>query len=162
MLSFHNDPALKEEYEARVLRHQELDEIVQHVGYETNGKTRGCAVGCTLNRYDHHGYETELGLPEWLARLEDVIHEGLSLPQAKLWPAAFLAAIPVGVDLALVKWRFGAFLMRDSAYSAYSARSAAYSACSAAYSADSGYSAARSAAYVSCRDELLRLLREAA
>jgi hypothetical protein len=100
MLSFHNDPAVKEKYLKRVVAHREADRIIQGTGWE-NGL--GCAVGCTLESYDHARYPIELGLPEWLARLEDVIFENLPQQEAMLWPEKFLSAIPVGVDVEKVK-----------------------------------------------------------
>ena len=100
MLSFHNDENIKQKYLDRVKKHAELDNIIQGTGWY-NGK--GCAVGCTLENYDHSRYPIELGLPEWLARLEDGIFENLPLAEAKEWPAKFLAAIPVGVDVEIVR-----------------------------------------------------------
>ena len=47
-----------------------------------------------------------MGLPIWLANLEDVIFEGLPLKQALLFPASFLKAIPIGLtenDFELIK-----------------------------------------------------------
>ena len=111
MRAFHNDPALKEKYLARVRAHAAADEIV-HGQYWENGK--GCAVGCTIHGSDHARYETELGIPEWLARLEDSLFENLSNGGAKAFPEQFLAAIPVGVDLELVRWQFCSFLMREN------------------------------------------------
>jgi len=105
LLTFHNDPAIKAKYLARVLAHAKANEIVQGTGFIKNGKVRACAVGCTLDVYDHSRYPGELGLPEWLAYLEDSIHEGLTLAQAKKWPARFLRAIPVGVDVEPVRWQ---------------------------------------------------------
>lgn len=75
--AFHGDPAIKRKYLARILAHAKADEIVQGIGYEHNGTVRGCAVGCTLDVYDHARYPIELGLPEWIGHLEDCIHEGL-------------------------------------------------------------------------------------
>ena len=100
MLSFHNDKAIKNKYVNRILVHQQADRIIQGTGWE-NGK--GCAVGCTLENYDHSRYPIELGLPEWLARLEDRIFENLPKQNALLWPAEFLKAIPVGVDTEIVR-----------------------------------------------------------
>lgn len=96
LLSFHNDPKIKEKYLARVKTHREQDAIIQGTGWE-NGK--GCAVGCTLEDYKHSLYPIELGLPVWLARLEDAIFEGLPLSVAVLWPERFLSAINVGSNL---------------------------------------------------------------
>jgi hypothetical protein len=94
MLSFHGKQEIKDKYLARVIKHRELDNIIQGIGWE-NGK--GCAVGCTLENYDHSRYPIELGLPEWLARLEDRIFEGFPKEKAMFWPERFLASIPVGV-----------------------------------------------------------------
>lgn len=111
MIAYHGKPEVKETYLTRVRAHAAADEIIQGVTWE-NGK--GCAVGCTLHTYDHRRYERELGLPEWLARLEDTIFEGLPNEQAKLFPEQFLSAIPVGANLEPVKWKFCAFLMREN------------------------------------------------
>lgn len=94
MLSFHNDPKIKRKYIARVKAHRKADKLIQGVTYK-NG--RGCAVGCTLLAYDHKRYPIELGLPTWLAYLEDAIFENLPAEYAKLWPEAFLRAIPIGI-----------------------------------------------------------------
>src|ERR1044071_8267683 len=100
MLSFHNDPAVKTKYLKRVQKHRKADNIIQGTGWN-NGK--GCAVGCTLESYDHERYPIELGLPVWLARLEDTIFEGLSHKEAMKWPERFLKAIPVGVNVEMVR-----------------------------------------------------------
>ena len=112
MLSYHNDEAVKAKYLARVQAHAAADEIIQGDGW-VNGK--GCTVGCTLHDYDHSRYPIELGLPEWLARLEDTIFEGLPNAVAKEFPAKFLEAIPVGVDLEPVKWRLALVLLAENA-----------------------------------------------
>jgi hypothetical protein len=103
MLAFHNDPAIKAKYLARVEEHQKADQIVKGLYWEGG---RGCAVGCTLHSSNHAAYETEMGIPEMLARLEDGIFEGLPMASAKLFPHRFLSAIPVGADLSLVGWKF--------------------------------------------------------
>jgi len=100
MLSFHNDPAIKQKYLDRLKHHMEMDNIIQGTGWE-NGK--GCAVGCTLENYDHSRYTIELGLPVWIAYLEDRIFEGLENKKSKFWPYNFLNSIPVGVDVEIVK-----------------------------------------------------------
>jgi hypothetical protein len=76
------------------------DELVRGMGW--NGK-KGCAVGCTLEAYDHSRYPIELGLPEWVAHLEDKIFEGLPLKESKTWPLRFLESIPVGADIDAIK-----------------------------------------------------------
>jgi hypothetical protein len=95
MTSFHNDPTIKEKYLARVRMHRAADNLIQGTGWEYG---KGCAVGCTLENYSHSRYPIELGLPEWLAFLEDHIFEALSTDDAMAWPEAFLSAIPVGVS----------------------------------------------------------------
>lgn len=110
ILSYNNDPALKEKYLARVSAHAEADEIIKGQYWE-NGK--GCAVGCTIHSSNHAAYEEEIG-PEWLAQLEDTLFEGMDNGDAKAFPLAFLQAIPVGVNLERVKWQFCAFLLTEN------------------------------------------------
>jgi hypothetical protein len=109
MLAYHNDPAVKAKYLRRVRAHAKADRIIQGTGWD-NG--RGCAIGCTLEAYDHARYPIELGIPVGLARLEDQIFERLPESEAMKWPAAFLSAIPVGADLTLVWPRFALWLLR--------------------------------------------------
>jgi hypothetical protein len=47
----------------------------------------------------HSLYPERLGLPEWLALLEDAIFEGLPEDEALTWPRRFAEAVPVGADL---------------------------------------------------------------
>ena len=96
MQAFHNDPAIKEKYLARVRAHAAADEII-HGKYWEDGK--GCAVGCTVHSGNHAAYETELGIPQWLARVEDRLFEGMTNGTSMTWPIRFLEAIPVGADL---------------------------------------------------------------
>jgi len=98
--AYHGDPAIKAKYLDRVRAHAAADALTQGVGWK-NGK--GCAIGCTLEAYDHSRYPIELGLPEWLARLEDAIFEGLSHAEAMTWPESFLEAIHPGADLEPVR-----------------------------------------------------------
>ncbi len=115
----------KEDMLAEVQKHRKQDQIIQGTYGEQNGKWRGCAVGCSIHSVNalkgkkyqtnnHKVYETELGIPEWLARLEDTIFEGLPVAKAKLWPEQFIKAIPVGVDLEPVKWKFTVYLMKEN------------------------------------------------
>jgi hypothetical protein len=102
--AFHGDPKIKRKYLARVRRHQKADAIIQHYGYWKGG--RGCGVGCTIHSDQHSAYETELGIPEQLAHLEDALFEGMSTERSKTWPGEFLAAIKPGADLSKVTARF--------------------------------------------------------
>ena len=97
--AFHGQQEVKDEYIARIKKHQKLDNLVQNYGYWDGG--RGCAVGCTLevNADPHEQYPIELGLPIWLAHMEDHLFETLPLEDAKQWPLQFLEAIPVGAEV---------------------------------------------------------------
>ncbi len=111
MIAFHNDPKVKEKYLTRVIAHQKADNLIRGTGWE-NGK--GCAVGCTLENYNHSAYEIELGIPEWLARLEDTLFESMSLKKSKTWPEKFLEAIPIGADLEKIKTPFLILILKHS------------------------------------------------
>ena len=113
MKAFHNEPKIKEKYLDRVTMHEKADEIIKGQYWE-NGK--GCAVGCTIHSSNHASYETELGIPRIIARLEDGIFENLPNDLAKTWPRRFLEAIPVGADLSMVWPRFAVWLLLDKKY----------------------------------------------
>jgi hypothetical protein len=126
MQAYLNDPKLKRDFVKEVKWHQDQDKIIKGTYQEgSNGDFKACAVGCSihsLNRmkgksYDtskHKVYETELGIPEWLARLEDTIFEGLPDELAVKWPLRFAKAIPVGVNLEPVKWKISIFILSES------------------------------------------------
>ena len=103
MKAFHNDPAIKAKYLARVENHIKLDNLVRG---ETGDGGKGCAVWCTLDAYDHARYPIELGIPEWLARVEDKIFEEMSEQKSRTWPRDFLDAIAPGADLEKAKAPF--------------------------------------------------------
>jgi hypothetical protein len=110
LLAFHGNPKIKAKYLNRVKAHQKADEIVKGQ-YWQDGK--GCAVGCTIHSSNHRAYETELGIPLALARLEDSIFEGLPNELAKEWPSKFLSAIELGADLSFVWPKFALWLLTD-------------------------------------------------
>ena len=99
LLAYHGDPKIKELYIKRVKAHQKADRIIKGKYWE-DGK--GCAVGCTIEGNEHSKYETELGIPEILARLEDGLFEEMFNEEAMKFPLRFLEAIPVGADLSKV------------------------------------------------------------
>jgi hypothetical protein len=111
MLSYHSDPHIKANYVARVIAHADADEIVKGRYWE-NGK--GCAVGCTIHGESHESFERELGIPQMLAWLEDIIFEGLPNRLAKTWPERFLTVIAPGRDLSPVAWKFLHWLLTES------------------------------------------------
>lgn len=126
LVSFKNDPNLKAMFLAEIIRHREADQIVKGTyGTGRGADWRGCAVGCSVrslnirlgrdySTWDYSAYERELGISQWLARLEDIIFEGLPLNKAVLWPEQFTEAVPVGVNLEPVRPRFCAFLMQEN------------------------------------------------
>ena len=95
---------------AQLRRHAEADEIIKGQYWE-NGK--GCAVGCTIHSGKHAEYEPRFGIPEMIARLEDVIFEGLPNGESKKWPIDFMSAITPGADLSCVGWQFLHWLLTD-------------------------------------------------
>lgn len=96
MKAFHGDPEIQKLYLDRVRAHAKADEIVKGEYWE-DGK--GCAVGCTVHSDRHSDFERLLGIPTWLAYLEDIIFEKLPNKEAKKWPVEFLEAINLGSNL---------------------------------------------------------------
>src|ERR1700733_4087942 len=103
LIAYHGKSEIKAKYLARVEAHAAADEII-HGRYWENGK--GCAVGCTVHSDSHRAFETEIGIPLILARLEDTLFEEQRNGDAKTFPARFLAAIKPGADLSRVSWIF--------------------------------------------------------
>lgn len=116
MIAFHGSSEIKNKYLERVKEHQRLDEIVKGVYFRDGkpGERRMCGVGCTVHSGDHTAYERELGIPQWIARLEDTIFENLPDERAKRWPYEILDAINVGADLQKIRIPFIVFLMEQN------------------------------------------------
>jgi hypothetical protein len=125
MLTFHGDAKLKADLLAEIQRHRKQDQIIQgSYGEGDDAEWKGCAVGCSIHSLNkirnktkdvstHSVYETEFGIPAILAYLEDGIFEGLPQKEAVEFPAAFIQAVPVGVDLSKVVHRFLAWMLDD-------------------------------------------------
>lgn len=94
--AFHGKESIKRKYLKRVRAHARADELIKGFYWE-DGK--GCAVGCTVHSGSHNAYEDELGIPEWLAHIEDYVFEGLENGESQRWPLRFLKAIKVGSNL---------------------------------------------------------------
>ena len=109
--AYHNDKSIKDKYVKRVTWHFEQDNIIRGIGWD-GGK--GCAIGCTLEKYDHSQYPIELGIPEWLARVEDTLFEGMSKDKSRTWPIDFLKAVNIGSDLEAIKAPFMLFALKDT------------------------------------------------
>jgi hypothetical protein len=108
LTAFHGDQAIKDRYLARVKSHMEADRLIRGTGWDGY---KGCAIGCTLEAYDHSRYPIELGIPEWLAHLEDELFENMSKEKSRTWPHDFLSAITPGDDLDRVKAPFMIFVL---------------------------------------------------
>lgn len=111
MKAFFGEQVIKDKYLQRLDAHRAADQLIRGTGW-ANGK--GCAVGCTLEKYAHKAYETELGIPEWLARVEDEVFEGSREEYAMAWPSKFLSAIKPGADLKQVKGPFLIFILEST------------------------------------------------
>jgi hypothetical protein len=120
LVTYLNTPSLKVALLAEIEQHEQADLIVKGTYGQLNGVWHGCAIGCSLrslnilqhqrdpnvNTNVHARYVTELGLPLWLAYLEDNVFERLPDDLARTWPRRFAEAIPVGTtvdDLVLAK-----------------------------------------------------------
>jgi hypothetical protein len=115
--TFKNDQKIKDALIKRMDHHIEMDELLQG---STGSGGKGCTVWCALNNgelkkgYDHSAFPDVLGLPEWLARLHDVIYEGLETEDSKWFSKEWVRAIPVGVNVEPVKWKFSVFLLKEN------------------------------------------------
>lgn len=122
MQAYLNDPQLKADFLVGLSLHAATDHIVKGLYWE-NGK--GCAVGCsletlrkikglrTIDRSDHALYESLIGVPVALARIEDALFEALPNGHAKAWPIRFADAIAVGSDLSRVSDEWFFWLLAD-------------------------------------------------
>ncbi len=125
MLSYHNDENLKSLVISEMKKHREKDQFIKgSYGEYEDGKFKGCAVGCTIdslnlvldksyNTSEHSAFESALGIPEWLARLQDTLFENLPDDESSQFAVDFLSSVPVGVNLEPVKWKFCVFILKE-------------------------------------------------
>jgi hypothetical protein len=114
----------KTEFVRELKKHQKADDFIRGTYFNsTSGK--GCAVGCSLESVsrlkklkfsfdDHTLYEKHLGIPEWLARVEDTLFEGMTEERSKTWPVEFAEAIHPGADLEKVRVPFIVMLLEHT------------------------------------------------
>ncbi len=93
LVAFHGKVNEKEILLKQLQDHYDQDEIIKGEYWE---KGKGCAVGCTIHSDKHNKYESRLGIPEWVARLEDRLFEGMENADSKEFPSRLIKAIPVG------------------------------------------------------------------
>jgi hypothetical protein len=104
--AWHGDAALKVGVIATAEAHRAAD-LLRHgaTGRPASGEP-GCSVACTVGTYDHSLYPGRLGLPVWLARLQDEIYESLPRDGRHLddeWTVNLLGSIEPGADLDAVR-----------------------------------------------------------
>ncbi len=115
--AFNNKKYEKDFYVKRLIHHRKMEHLVQGTGWESNGETHGCAIGCLFEKYDHQLGPRLIGLPEWLLRLCDHLFEKLPSREANEFAIDWVKAIPVGADVGPVKrqlaiWRCEISLVR--------------------------------------------------
>ena len=97
MLSFHNDPAIKARYLDRISASLAAGRLGLFEDWEAD---HAYPVSLTLDDEDSDfsWYERDLGLPVWLAVIEDGLFLAMPQDRASTWPRDFLAAIPIGIS----------------------------------------------------------------
>ncbi len=125
MLTYHNNKKIKSSIVAEMKKHQKNDQFIKGSYSKMNGKFKGCAVGCAIDSFNirlgkaykndsHKAFEEAIGVPEWLARLQDGVFENLPDGESSQFAVDLLDAIPVGVDLTPVKWKFSVYLLKEN------------------------------------------------
>lgn len=116
LTAYHNDVALKEKLIREIPLYRE--KLLQDFRYCSAFKRS--LIWEYVSDFNNDGdkicakYETKLGVPRVLARLENNgIFESLFEERAKTWPQEFLAAIPVGADLTQVWPQYAVWLLVD-------------------------------------------------
>ncbi|GEM_PF-2345839 len=103
MKAFLGDMEIKKQFILRLKDSVKTGRLKKGIGWTGS---EGCAIGCTLYKYNSQAFETELGIPAVLARLEDYYYENLDAPLFEDWPVRFLDAIEPGADLSLAALNF--------------------------------------------------------
>lgn len=126
MRVFKDKPITKERFLYHLKEHQNQDAFVK--GYYANiseGVFKGCAVGCSIKSIsnelgrnlecsDHYLYEEYLGIPAWVARVEDTLFEGMGEYKRSIFPVEFGESLNEGSDLNEIKTPFLIYLLEES------------------------------------------------
>lgn len=141
--TYHANPQLKADFLAQISAHEQADALVKGSYGRMNGHFKGCAIGCSAyslavmqgqlpknaglfaSEPQHRRVADDLGLPLWLAYLEDNVFEMLPTELSKTWPRRLAEAIPVGAVIddrvlaqilvwSLTAERFGAIHATDN------------------------------------------------
>ncbi len=110
MRAFNGEQSIKDAILSRIAEHREAGNIVRNVEWK-DGK--GGAAAVTVNAYKFDRFETELGIPNELGRIEDRIFDGLHKNDGEQFAVDFIEAIEPGADLSAVKYRFFLRLLSD-------------------------------------------------
>lgn len=70
-------------------------------------------MGATIHAMGPGNYPEELGIAYSIGRMEDAIFSQLPKSIAPQFALDFLEAVPVGVDLDIIRWRFGHYIFSD-------------------------------------------------
>ena len=110
MKAYFGKKTIKQKYLTRMITHRKADQLIHGTYWENN---KGCAIGCITHSSCHSKFETELGLPIWLAHLVDWLFENMPNGKAMTFPERVLEAIPVGAPLELTYSKFCIFLLKE-------------------------------------------------
>jgi len=130
MKVFENKLITKEKFVKHLKWHQEIDAFESgHYGksYDLgkNENFKACSVGCSLNSVaielgenldtsDHSLFEEYLGIPKWVAELQDTLFEGVSRERQKTLPLEFGEALNTGSDLSKIKVPFSIYILEQN------------------------------------------------
>lgn len=116
----------KKEFVKEMKMHAKMDAFIKGTyGESEDGIFKGCSVGCALHSVsrlkgtaldtgDHELFEKYLGVPEWLARLNDTLFENLPEERSKKWPVEFSEAINEGADLDKIKTPYLVYILTEN------------------------------------------------
>ena len=110
-MAFHGDAAVKASCVHRLRSHLHKPESDQVV-FGWHGGTRG-VTGCRVHGIATARCAPDLGIPEVLAGLAEMILERLSDEEAKRFSLEFIDAVPVGADLSSVWPAIAHWLLAD-------------------------------------------------
>lgn len=93
MQSYHNDIGIKEKYISRIRDQIDSGGLIRRGAWE---KGKLAANVCIVE--DLHIYESELGIPKWVARLGYNLFDSMSPDYYPEWIVLFFESIPIGVN----------------------------------------------------------------
>jgi hypothetical protein len=113
MQAFHADPAIKQEFLARLQVHAQAGEIINRASVWNDGK--GGPVGCMVHDTDLSVWEQRTGIPKAVGSALDIAASYLDEPeQAARFVLEWVEAVEVGQDLGCVAPALIEWLLSDS------------------------------------------------